>query len=32
VALSAEATYVLPFGALEDLDYLSIGLRALYQF
>ena len=30
--LSAEATYVLPFGRLEDLDYLSIGLSALYRF
>ena len=32
VVVSAEVDYVLPFGDLEDLDYLSFGLGFQYRF
>jgi opacity protein-like surface antigen len=32
VVVSAEVDYVLPFGDLEDLDYLSFGLGLQYRF
>lgn len=32
VALAADATYVIPFGDNEDLDYVSIGIGLIYKF
>jgi hypothetical protein len=32
VVVSAEVDYVLPFGDLENLDYLSFGLGLQYRF